>query len=281
MSGLTVETMDPASLGVVIDWAAREGWNPGLRDAEAFYPAEPEGFFLARMNGEPVGAISAVAYDEQFGFIGFYIVMPDHRGHRVGVELGRVALKHLGGRNIGLDGVLNKVKAYENLGFQVAWNNYRYSGMARRIRFDPSGLQPITDAEWGGVLAYDRTCFPAVRSGFLKTWMTLPGHHALCCMEGGLLRGFGVMRPCRAGYKIGPLFADHFDLAERLYMALQEQAAEGAAIFLDTPGNNPAATELACRQGMNVVFGTARMYNQAPPALKSERVFGITTFELG
>jgi hypothetical protein len=32
---------------------------------------------------------------------------------------------------------------------------------------------------------------------------------------------------------------------------------------------------------MEEVFGTARMYLGDPPALAHERIFGVTTFELG
>ena len=68
-----------------IDWAAAEGWNPGLYDADSFYAADPCGFFMAELNGEPAGCISAVAYDDSFGFMGFYIVRKDLRkqGERI------------------------------------------------------------------------------------------------------------------------------------------------------------------------------------------------------
>jgi hypothetical protein len=32
---------------------------------------------------------------------------------------------------------------------------------------------------------------------------------------------------------------------------------------------------------MKQVFGTARMYTGEPPAIALDRVFGVTTFELG
>lgn len=37
-----------------VDWAADERWSPGLYDVESFYAADPEGFFIGKLNGEPV-----------------------------------------------------------------------------------------------------------------------------------------------------------------------------------------------------------------------------------
>ncbi len=36
-----------AELDTIIDWAAREGWNPGIDDGNAFWAADPEGYWVA------------------------------------------------------------------------------------------------------------------------------------------------------------------------------------------------------------------------------------------
>jgi hypothetical protein len=99
-------------------------------------------------------------------------------------------------------------------------------------------------------------------------------------MSDGRLTGFGVVRPCRSGYKIGPLFADDPQTAERLLAGLSSRAA-GEPIFLDTPEPNLAATSLAERHNMRPVFETARMYTRAAPPVDLRRIFGVTSFELG
>ena len=131
---VNVRRMSRSDLDVAVEWAAKEGWNPGLHDAECFYATDPSGFFMAEESGEPVGFISAVAYGVEFGFVGFFIVRPDCRGGRIGVELGRAALEYLGDRNIGLDGVENKVRNYEQMGFALVCHNYRYKGLPFRGR---------------------------------------------------------------------------------------------------------------------------------------------------
>ena len=42
-----VRTMSRAELGMVLGWAADEGWNPGRCDAVPFHAADPTGFLIA------------------------------------------------------------------------------------------------------------------------------------------------------------------------------------------------------------------------------------------
>jgi hypothetical protein len=51
--------------------------------------------------------------------------------------------------------------------------------------------------------------------------------------------------------------------------------------FLDVPRLNRNAVALAQDLGLVPVFETARMYTGAIPPLRLDRVFGVTTFELG
>ena len=99
-------------------------------------------------------------------------------------------------------------------------------------------------------------------------------------MRDGVLVGWGVIRPCRTGRKIGPLVADDRATAEAVLSALLA-AAGGGEIFLDVPSINRDAVALAQDLGLAPVFETARMYTGAIPPLRLERIFGVTTFELG
>lgn len=64
-------------------------------------------------------------------------------------------------------------------------------------------------------------------------------------------------------------------------VALTSAVAAGEPVYLDTPEVNPAALVLAKRHGMNPVFETARMYTCSFPDLPLDRLFGVTSFELG
>ncbi|MFC4297233.1 GNAT family N-acetyltransferase [Castellaniella hirudinis] len=169
-----IRTMRRDELNFAMDLAAREGWNPGLHDAASFYAADPGGFLISLLDDVPIGCISAVRYGDGFGFLGFYIVVPEHRG-----------------------------------------------------------------------------------------------------------RGYGAIRRCREGWKIGPLFADHRGIAEPLLLALCHGIADDEPVYLDVPEVNTEAVRLAADLGMHEVFGTARMYRRDPPEIATDRIFGVTSFELG
>jgi len=115
----------------------------------------------------------------------------------------------------------------------------------------------------------------------LESWISRPGTIALGIRMKKNLAGYGVLRPCRSGYKIGPLFAPNADAAKVLLETLSGHAEKGAPVYLDVPEINPEAVAPAEEHHMKVVFETARMYNRTPPDLPINEIFGITTFELG
>ncbi len=88
------------------------------------------------------------------------------------------------------------------------------------------------------------------------------------------------MRPCLTGWKIGPLFAATSAAASQLFEAFQA-ASHREPVYLDAPDYNPHALEFCKRFAMTEVFGCVRMYNGPVPDLDHERIFGITTFEVG
>jgi GNAT superfamily N-acetyltransferase len=275
---LVVRNMTEADLARALQWAAAEGWNPGLYDAQCFYAADPEGFLLGERDGAPIGCVSAVRYSSGFGFLGLYIVKAEHRGQGFGLELWRAALDHLSDRVIGLDGVAAQQGNYRKSGFRLAFRNIRQKGKGGGAA--PPGLTDLAAIPIDEILRYDETAFPARRAEFLKSWIDQRHAVALGVVDGGRLKGYGVLRVCHEGFKIGPLFADDAETADRLFSGVLARAP-GAPVFLDTPDANPAAVALAARHAMTPVFETARMYKNGSPEMRIDRCFGVTTFELG
>jgi len=277
-SDFVIRAMSPADLALAIEWAAGEGWNPGLDDAAAFRAADPDGFLIGELGGEPAGGISVVAYGQAFGFLGLYIIRPEFRGRGYGINLWQAGMKRLAGRNVGLDGVAAQQANYRRSGFRYAYPNVRFQGAGGGST--PKGVVDLAKVPFEHVSAYDARHFGAPREAFLRTWIMRPGGRALGVVEGDRLRGYGVIRPCRVGHKIGPLFADTSEIAERLFAGLAV-SVPGDPLFLDVPCPNGAAVALAEGHGMVPVFETARMYAGGDPGLPVECVYGVTTFELG
>ena len=280
MQELPIRTMRPEEIAIAVDWAAAEGWNPGLADAACFATVDPGGFLIGELGGSPAAIISCVNYDENFAFLGFYIVRKDVRGQGHGLRIWNAAIAHAGTRVIGLDGVVAQQENYKKSGFNLAYANVRYGGIPARLDTPCAGVVALTDVPLAAVEADDATVFPAARPAFLRAWTSASGHIGRALMRDDRLAAWGVIRRCRTGRKIGPLVADDRAAAEAVLAALLADAG-GGEIFLDVPSVNRDAVALAQSLGLTPVFETARMYTGAIPPLQTQRVFGVTTFELG
>ncbi|MEO0870063.1 MAG: GNAT family N-acetyltransferase, partial [Cyanobacteria bacterium J06642_11] len=177
-------------------------------------------------------------------------------------------------------GVVAQQDNYCKSGFQFAHRNVRYGGISPGTDWTThcvtlASLSPTV------VIDYDRRFFPEARAGFTQAWIGHPQHHGVGMLHDENLVGYGVLRPCQQGYKIGPLFADGEAIAAEIFQALMAHVPAGERFYLDVPETNQAAVALAQQHGMTYVFETARMYTQAAPNLPLENIFGITTFELG
>ncbi|TIP29221.1 MAG: GNAT family N-acetyltransferase [Mesorhizobium sp.] len=262
---------------ILVDWAAAEGWNPGLGDAVAFHAADPDGFIGAFVDGEMVAGISAVAYGEDFGFIGLYICRPDRRGEGHGKAVWDAGMARLGDRTIGLDSVVKQQANYRSMGFAPAYRTIRFIGSPNGPAAAGSDIRTIGPELVADVLDYDRRFFPAPRRSFLERWLR-PPHIALAIVRNGAIEGYGVARRCREGSKIGPLFANGLDAASRLFAALANASGN---VHLDVPETSRQFAARLTSAGLQPGFETARMYKGKAPQLMQSGVFAITTLELG
>lgn len=279
-SEFAVRPMRPGELELVLEWARQEGWNPGLDDSLAFHDADPSGFFVGAVGEVPVGSISMVKYGDEFAFLGLYIVHPDFRGKGYGKAIWNAGMASAEGRVIGLDGVEAQQPSYSKAGFEPAYKTIRYGGTATAV--PPSSLtaQAVTD-KTDGIVRYDASIFPAPRPEFVSAWCTSrKGRKSAVVRKSGKIKGYGTIRRCYEGYKIGPLFAADADTAAAL-MAQLVAEANGAQIFVDVPEDNKDAAALMISIGLQPVFETMRMYRGKPPAIPLKNVYGVTTLELG
>lgn len=273
--------MTEAERARIAEWAASEGWNPGASDMECFARVDPEGFFAGRQGGEMIASISVVNYDSDFAFLGFYMVHPDWRGMGHGLRLWQAALEHAGERVVGLDGVVTQQANYQRAGFDLAYRNIRFGGAAGPMApVEGVKLRPVT-APFEALERMDARVFPARRSGFWEGWLAAPGHRSVAAWDGETLVGFGTLRACREGYKIGPLVARDLRAARAVLGDLIGGLPQGTQVFLDVPEPNVEAVLMARQLGLRPVFETARMYRGPVPKVDLTRVFGVTTFELG
>ena len=292
--GLTLCRAGRADLDWMIARAEAEGWNPGLEDGDAFYNADPGGFFLARHQDRIVACISVVNHSDSFAFLGFYICDPAFRGQGIGLALWRHALDHAGARTVGLDGVAAQEGNYARAGFVRSGATLRMEGPAPLAAPTGTGagtgagtgmvLRPATPADGSAIARMDAAATGVTRAAFLSGWTaTCRTRRSFVLLDGaGAVAGMATARLCRAGCKIGPVIAADRDQAVALIAHAARQMGQDR-ITLDIPDGQGAFVQWAQRAGFVQGFATARMYRgPAPvPVAGGPTAFAIATMELG
>lgn len=274
-----IRTMTGPDIDVLLDWARQEGWNPGLADRQAFQVADPEGFIGCYIDNVMVAGISAVRYGRDFGFIGLYITHPDFRGRGLGRRVWDAAMQHLQNRVIGLDGVPEQQENYRSMGFEPAYQTFRWSGrLAAREEMKVDGGSADTDL-FSALERFDHCFFPGPRTNFLAQWR-LPPRDIRVARHNGDIIGYAVRRACHEGEKIGPLFAADTDGAMSLLHDLASDR-EALDIHLDVPAFQMEFSWRLEKAGFTRSFATMRMYRGTPSPVRHQGIFATTTLELG
>ncbi|MGV6848488.1 MAG: GNAT family N-acetyltransferase [Marinibacterium sp.] len=272
---MTIQGMNSADLDMVLDWAAQEGWNPGLDDAAAFLAADPGGFFLRLVDGEPAAAISVVNHGADVAFLGLYICRPEFRGRGLGLDLWTHALDHAGDRIVGLDGVPAQQGNYARSGFVATGQTVRFMG-----RVPPTDAA-AGSADIGKIMAADETAEGYARQGFARAWFAdTPTRRTVHLKGCGATPAFATFRQCREGVKIGPFHAH--DLAQaRDLLGLCPPEFARAPLYIDVPASGVGLVDLLTGLGFEPVFDTARMYRGGAPSPRHPRFYAGATLELG
>ncbi len=277
-----IEPMNEEQAEIAWRFAEQEGWNPGIDDHKILPLIDPEGCVaisvIDNCNGKKmVGCMSFVDWGG-YGFVGMYIVKQEFRGRNFGRKLFRhfePKLKKI--PNIGLDGVQQKVRKYKTFGFRPAYDIGRYL-IPPNSAYKKGSASVFNDEEFDAVSQYDRMVFGLDRKPFLKNWLSSKHADTAILKRSGNMLGFGVVRTCCKGRKIGPLFAEnHFaaiDIIQKL-IAFQPDKEH----YIDVP--HVAHGQEKIKSGLEHKFICTRMYLNEMPAQDVTRVFGNTTFEMG
>jgi GNAT superfamily N-acetyltransferase len=284
INDLKFQKLDFEGLKSLVKWAEEEGWNPGLNDAEVFWKTDPDGYYGYYYKGELIAGGSIVSYEGQFGFMGFFIVKPGYRSHGIGRKLWYQRRDTLISRlnksaTIGMDGVIAMQPFYNKGGFEIEFRDERHERIGEGFEIDKS-ISSIEEKNFDSILSYDKKSFGFSRPQFLIPWLKQSTVKTFKYVEDKKLKGFAVIRKANKGYKVCPLFADNPEIAEELYKACLNSVI-GEPLYIDIPMINQEAVALIKKYNTTYVFECARMYYGKPPDIEINKVFGITTFELG
>lgn len=285
---IEIRTATADQMPLLEEWALREGWGAGRGDVTAFHAADPDGFLLAWLDGRPVGSISAVRYDDDYSFVGYYIVDPALRGRGIGHRLFDAALERIDPAASGLDGVAEQVPSYASLGYDPVHVTTRYAGSAAivsaALAAEALMVESIAPGDVAGIIEYDAQHVPAPRERFVRAWIDPASPRRSYVVGGGnAIRGYATVRPMvGGGSRVGPLFADDAVAARALLAACAVTAlAWGDDLAIDVPAPHQAAIDVVESMGMRPRFACTRMYRGDVRPLPLHRIWGSTSFELG
>jgi len=284
LENLQFQKLDFEGLQTLVKWAEDEGWNPGPNDAEIYWATDPDGYYGYFHNDELIAGGSIVSYNKQFGFMGFFIVKPEYRSLGIGRKLWYQRRDTLLSRlnddaSVGMDGVIAMQPFYKKGGFEIAFRDERHEKIGEEFIIDQN-ISPIIKDDFDSILEYDKQGFGFSRPQFLIPLLKQPDVKTFKYSNNGKLEGFAIIRKANKGYKICPLFADNSTIAEELYKACLNSVV-GKPLYLDIPVINSDAVALTQKYNTTYVFECARMYYGKAPNIEIDKVFGITTFELG
>ncbi len=294
-TSLAITPLESSDISQVTLWARVEGFAPGVGDVDIYRHTDRQGLWLARLDNKPVGCISGVRYNSNYGFIGMFIVAPPYRGNGYGLALWKHSLEYLNDLPcIGLEAAPDRIKDYSNWGFLPSSSTTRWEWKGNSnllseewdLYRERHGLQLFEGESISAraVQDYDAYREPSPRPHFLSDWLQHPAGTVLALGDrNGQCHGFGRIRPCLLnkgkGWRIGPLLADTPKLAELLLRHLINQ--HPGVVLIDSPGANPYSQKLLNGIGFHSVSNTMRMYRGAQPPISLNEVYGLACLELG
>lgn len=227
---------------LITSWAKNEGWNIGKYDYDPYFELDKQGYLLLFLKKKPIGCISIVKYSQEFSFIGLFIVLPEYRSRGFGKKLWEEAMSRLHTiPRIGLYAVPKQVSRYASFGFEKKFKNQRFHQIAPTY---PEDLNHWIDSKKSPHLMFEKLCqyddwaFKNSRKKLLTRMLQMPQTFAFVSFDKNeIVTGYGLVRPCIKGFRIGPLYANDLESAQILFRLLLTKIP-GKSIILDMPKNN-------------------------------------------
>jgi GNAT superfamily N-acetyltransferase len=279
----------------LFDWARGEGWNPGITDLEVAWSYQPTAFMVLTHAERMIGGGSIMAYAQQAGFMGLFIMDPAYRGRGLGQLLWHERLKRLQARltphaPIAMAGVHHMVPFYQKGGFYKQYDLIRHAGeVASDFEYRLNNQLAAVDLLSLPTLQIQdflSALYGDARLGFWQHWFsaTRQGGTSIGLLTQGSLIGLACLRPAQVGFKLGPVFALDSRYAIVLLGYLLSKIP-GQQVQIDVPSYQVSTQQWLNQQGLKPGFSCAYLVHpngaSAALAAPAPSVFGVTSLEFG
>jgi GNAT superfamily N-acetyltransferase len=249
-------TIDDLRLGLRLSKQA--GWNQTESDWLRFMNMEPEGCFVAELNGCPVGTTTTCIFDK-VAWIAMVLVDKESRGQGVGTKILKHSLDYLDGlkvKTVRLDATHLGRPIYEKLGFVPEYELARFEGTARQGRAGPVVTEAAPEF-FADMIEFDRQMTGTNREKMLSRLFNEFPQDTRIVTHHDKIDGFVTMRPGANAVQIGPCTASINSGPALLSDALHRYA--GKAVFVDIPTGNIHAVKIAESSGLKIQRCFTRM----------------------
>ena len=289
---LSIKPLSEYDINFVTEISRIEGFAPGVGDLGIYQNTDKQGLWVGWLNDIPIGCIAGVRYNDNYGFLGLFLVIEKFRGNGFGLQLWKKALSHLSDLPcVGLEAAPERISDYSKWGFIVSSKTTRWQwlGDGKLLDDDCGDLDNFSFVEGSSipqnaVEKFDEKRETTSRPHFLSSWLNHPAGKVIAVIDKEKrCHGFGRIRPCLLkngeGWRIGPLMADTPKLLKILLKKLVD--SHPGLIIIDAPGLNNYASEVFRELGFQSESETFRMYRGFQPPVSMNDVYGLACLELG
>jgi GNAT superfamily N-acetyltransferase len=259
MKTANIRTMTTDDIVLGLRLSRQAGWNQTGADWLRLLYFEPEGCFVAELDGSAIGTTTTCVLG-QVAWIAMVLVDESHRRRGIGTHLLRHALDHLDSRQvptIRLDATELGRPVYEKLGFVPEYDLARYQGIAPSCQASLTVAEPTSDT-YPDIIEFDKIITGTNREKMLIRLFEEFPQGLRTLPRQGKIEGYVTMRPGANAVQIGPSVAANDAGPALLCDALGRCA--GKYVFLDIPLENTGAVRVAESSGLGIQRCFTRMY---------------------
>lgn len=248
---IRIRAMTAADMALGMRLKAQANWNQLEADWRRFLALEPEGCFVAELDGVAVGTTTTCMFGE-VAWIAAVLVDEAARGKGVGRAMMEHALAFLDGRgvrSVRLDATPLGRPLYEKLGFQLEYELARFAGIAAGvparwpIRVEAGGQHDLDE-----ICQLDRAATGTDRRKLLERLLAEEPDELRIGRRQGRIEGYLLARPGSHAPLLGPCVGSGLAGAALLSDACQRY--RGQRVFIDIPLGNQPAVRLAEAHGL-------------------------------
>ena len=245
---LKIRAFGDRDIDFALAQTTREGWDNTVSTFRVSLSHDPEGCFIAEIDGQRAGMITTTRYVRS-AWMGNLIVAPHYRRQRIGERLMEHAIGRLeahGIRTFWLEADPMGVSIYRRLGFVERFESPRLEKRPPHTASrSETGRLGASDLDAARTL--DALYFGDDRGRLLGELMSI-ACAAYCVRVNRRLVGFAMALPSLAGVRLGPCVVDDLSATGQLIDSVLTDFSD-QTIIIAVPGVNGTATQLLKSRG--------------------------------